>query len=290
MAPLHCLSLLYSGSAVGDRKALGPPRLPLGSARFPDHSAGPQTGQFGRSEAEAKLHRLGLVPVPTTTVASCEAIRGPDHGSLGLALPARPRSPSKSHHGYNSVFVGLKAKRLNTLSGKVLLLKMRNASLKRHNLAAQMVNYGNGQESKWNPEHTQTFRQAIWGVTQEQLPDDRRQGEYNRNKEDGSVRSLRKVFDRTRGINRSVHLDHSLWKGKIFSRGRASFCTQPTRERLTANALEAHRAASAVRCSAGLCGRALAALFRTPAPAALSRHLSPKRSITKRGMLVFQVV
>ena len=54
-------------------------------AYVPDHSAGPQTGQFGRSEAEAKLHRFGLVP--RTAVASCEAIRGLDHGSLGLELP-----------------------------------------------------------------------------------------------------------------------------------------------------------------------------------------------------------
>jgi len=54
-----------------------------------DPAAGPQTGQFGRSEAEAKLHRSGLGP--RATAASCEAIRGPDHGSFGVALLARPR-------------------------------------------------------------------------------------------------------------------------------------------------------------------------------------------------------
>jgi hypothetical protein len=43
--------------------------------------AGPQTGQFDRSEAEAKLHGLGLDPYPRTTVASCEAICGLDHGT-----------------------------------------------------------------------------------------------------------------------------------------------------------------------------------------------------------------
>jgi DNA-binding transcriptional ArsR family regulator len=35
-----------------------------------------------RSEAEAKLHRFGLDP--GTTAASCEAIRGPDHGTRAM--------------------------------------------------------------------------------------------------------------------------------------------------------------------------------------------------------------
>ena len=48
----------------------------------PGLSAGPQTGQFGRSEAEAKLHRSGLNP--RTTAASCEAIRGLDYGTWVL--------------------------------------------------------------------------------------------------------------------------------------------------------------------------------------------------------------
>jgi hypothetical protein len=69
----------------------GPARL----HEVADSSTGPQTRQFGRSEAEAKLHLLGLDPDPRTTVASCEAIRGPDHGNLGrLALPARQHSPA----------------------------------------------------------------------------------------------------------------------------------------------------------------------------------------------------
>jgi hypothetical protein len=74
---------------------------------------GPQTGQFGRSEAEAKLHRFG--EDPGAVVASCEAIRGPGHGSLGLELPARPRLLPESHHSCGSVLVGAEGpKRLLT--------------------------------------------------------------------------------------------------------------------------------------------------------------------------------
>ena len=77
-----------SGSTIGSSDHQGPAWL----HEIPDSSADPQTGQFGRSEAEAKLHRWRLDQDPETTEASCEAIRGHDHGSLGLALPARPRS------------------------------------------------------------------------------------------------------------------------------------------------------------------------------------------------------
>jgi hypothetical protein len=51
-----------------------------------DHLGAPQAGQFGRSEAEAKLHRPGLDLDPRTTVASCEAIRGPFHRNQLSAL------------------------------------------------------------------------------------------------------------------------------------------------------------------------------------------------------------
>jgi hypothetical protein len=91
---LRCAALLYSTTdlPVGDRdrqdhdRQLWPPRPRL-APRDSCPSVGSQTGQFGRSEAEAKLHRSGLNP--RTTLASCEAIRGPDHGSFGLALSAR---------------------------------------------------------------------------------------------------------------------------------------------------------------------------------------------------------
>jgi hypothetical protein len=70
----------------------------------PDSSAGPQTGQFGRSEAEAKLHRFGLDP--GTTAASCGAIRGPDHRSSGLALPCSTTIASGVSPRLRTVFVG----------------------------------------------------------------------------------------------------------------------------------------------------------------------------------------
>src|SRR5215211_6351031 len=71
-------------------RLLWPPRPPPNSTRFPPPRPIRRPEQFGRSEAEAKLLRSGLDP--RTTLASCEAIRGPDHGTLGLE-PARPRSP-----------------------------------------------------------------------------------------------------------------------------------------------------------------------------------------------------
>ena len=66
-------------------------------------SVGPQAGQFGRSETEAKLHSLGLDPDPRTSVASCEAFAGPttgdwtsrcllDHGRLRSLATALARS------------------------------------------------------------------------------------------------------------------------------------------------------------------------------------------------------
>lgn len=64
MAPLRCLSLFYNGPAGWRQKTAG---ATIGSSglqgpawlrEVPAPSAGPQTGQFGRSEAEAaKLHR-----------------------------------------------------------------------------------------------------------------------------------------------------------------------------------------------------------------------------------------
>ena len=84
-------------SPTAHDQLLWPPRPQLGLQEAPDSSASPQTGQFGRSEAEAKLHRFGLDP--GTATASCEAIRGPHHGSLDLALPDRPRPPPESLQG-----------------------------------------------------------------------------------------------------------------------------------------------------------------------------------------------
>ena len=118
--------LLYSGSAV----AIEVPESLTGAFshhawlhEFPAPSAGPQTGQFGRSEAEAKLHLWGLDPDPEATVASCEAIRGPDHVSLGLALPTRPRSIRSLATGFDSFFIGaVDPKRLLTYTVRLLRL------------------------------------------------------------------------------------------------------------------------------------------------------------------------
>jgi hypothetical protein len=91
------------GEPPNPRWLLWAPRLPLGSTELPTPAAAPQTGQFGRSEAEAKLHRLGLDP--RTTAASCEAIRGLDHGTLGPRTACSTTMLPKSHHGCGSVFV-----------------------------------------------------------------------------------------------------------------------------------------------------------------------------------------
>jgi hypothetical protein len=47
------------GDLRGRRSAALATKVPLGSTKAPVPSIGAQTGQFGRSEAKAKLHRLG---------------------------------------------------------------------------------------------------------------------------------------------------------------------------------------------------------------------------------------
>ena len=114
---LHGAVFLYSTTdpPVCDRRPPGPrsassgPQDPAWLHEVPEPSAGPQAGQFGRSEAEAKLHLFGLDPDPRTTVASCAAIRGPDPGTW-TSLPAQPRSLWESHRRLQPVFQGPKAR------------------------------------------------------------------------------------------------------------------------------------------------------------------------------------
>ena len=98
---------------VHDR-LLWPPRPPAGSTMF----LPPRPVRRPSSLAAAKRRPsciLGIGSGSGTTVASCEAIRGPGHGNLGLALPARPQSPPESHLGCCLVFAGAEGpKRLLT--------------------------------------------------------------------------------------------------------------------------------------------------------------------------------
>lgn len=110
MVPPRCLKL-YNGpsrSVTGDLR--NPGSAPLATKvhawlhEFPTIRPARRPGQLGRSEAEANLHRFGLDP--GTTAASCEAIREPYHGCLGLAPPTRPRLLRKPHRGCDLLFVG----------------------------------------------------------------------------------------------------------------------------------------------------------------------------------------
>lgn len=82
MAPPHCLKLynVPAGSrqetSNGDGATLGT-KASAWFHEIPGNSAGPQTGQFGRSEAEAKLHRLDWDPE--------------DHSELRSNSRAQPR-------------------------------------------------------------------------------------------------------------------------------------------------------------------------------------------------------
>jgi hypothetical protein len=110
MPPLRYHPLLYSDLPADDRRPPSSRSAPPGSKvpawlhEVPITRPVSRPGSLAAAKRRPSCISWGLDPNPRTTVASCEAIRGPYHGSLGPRAACSTTVAPESHYGFGSFF------------------------------------------------------------------------------------------------------------------------------------------------------------------------------------------